>query len=506
MMATTQAISKYLTQTFPLFKLFFYIALMYLFGIVKGIVLSLIIHKTYLLIMFKVLRLEPFSSGDKTFVFRPITERYNFIGYIIFNDDFNIEALKESIIERGIKQYRKLRSVNCYKFFEFWWKELPIEQCINDLAPFEVRNNIGKFESTQDLINYSYNEIELSFNLFTQLPYKFIFVKNDNGTFKNFIILKVDHCLSDGLGFVGLLTALGENYDLKLFPQSMKKKTISCKEIIISLLFSPYYACYAFYRNLFQLSTRNTPFKSSRPISGFPKAAISSPYDFDQYSKINKKLGITFNDMMMNAFSAAISKYCSIHCKETPKRISSYIPISNRALPKDPKNLQITNDSSAVGCEIILINDPIKQCKIISKEFAKNARNIYMYKTTKFVTDFMNDYLPYYLTKFIFGSSARLIDIVFTNVALPKEDLIYAGYPVKAFYPIMTPGMTYAFIGIYSYSGKFHVSICLDNVLEMNPNEFLELFNEQMDYFLLVNTTSDDKISNSLFSIKNKTD
>lgn len=446
--------------------------------------------------MFKVFKLEPFSSGDKTFVFRPETERYNFVGYIIFNDDFSIEAIKESIIERGIKQYRKLRSVNCYKFFEFWWKELPIEKCLNELAPFEVRTNIGKFESTQDLINYSYDEIELSFDLYTQLPYKFIFVKNDNGTFKNFILLKVDHCLSDGLGFVGLLTALGENYDLKLFPQSMKKRSISYKQIMISLLLSPYYAFYSFYKQLIQLNTKNTPFKSSKPISGFPKSAISSPYDFGLYSKINKKQGITFNDMMMNAFSAAISKYCAIHCKEAPKRISSIIPISNRSLPKDSKDLQITNDSSAVGCELILINDPIKQSKIISKEFAKNARNIHMYKMNKVISDFMNDYLPYYLTKFIYHSSTKLIDVIFSNVAMPKEELIYAGYPVKAFYPIMTPGTTYAFIGIYSYSGKFHVSICLDNVLEMNPNELLGLFDDQMMYLLTINMVAECEVEN----------
>lgn len=138
--------------------------------------------------------------------------------------------------------------------------------------------------------------MKITFNLFKELPYKFIFLKNTEGSYKNLIIFKTDHLLSDGLGFVGLFSALGENYDIKLFPQSMKKNSMTLFQLLVSILQAPYLALYSFYYNLIRLDTGMTPFKSLNPITGFPKIAMSNPYSFKKYSEINKKLGITFND------------------------------------------------------------------------------------------------------------------------------------------------------------------------------------------------------------------
>lgn len=100
--------------------------------------------------MYKIFSLEPFSSGDKTFVFRPQSKQYNIMGYIVLEDDYDIQKVKDSIIERGIKQYKKLRSLKQYKFFDFWWKEIPLERCLNELSPFESRVNQVKFDSNED--------------------------------------------------------------------------------------------------------------------------------------------------------------------------------------------------------------------------------------------------------------------------------------------------------------------------------------------------------------------
>lgn len=61
----------------------------------------------------------------------------------------------------------------------------------------------------KDIISYCYEELDILFDLEKELPYKFIMIKNSEGNYKNII-----HNLADGLGFIGLITALGENYSL----------------------------------------------------------------------------------------------------------------------------------------------------------------------------------------------------------------------------------------------------------------------------------------------------
>ena len=87
--------------------------------------------------------------------------------------------------------------------------------------------------------------------------------------------------------------------------------------------------------------------------------------------------------MMMAAFSAAIKNYCKDNYHLVPSKIITINPISNRGLPSEPKRLSITNDSSGIGCTLKLVDDPIKESKEISKEFAFKLRNIYLRKNSK---------------------------------------------------------------------------------------------------------------------------
>lgn len=161
----------------------------------------------------------------------------------------------------------------------------------------------------------------------------------------------------------------------------------------------------------------------------------------------------------MSLFSVSIKKYSEKHLKEIPELISTVIPVSNRALPKDIKNLVISNDTSVMGCELNLISDPIKEYDKVTKIFKKHVRNIHLLKVNKFMSDMLNDFIPYYFTRWLYETATQRHDITFSNIALPKEPLMYAGYKVKSFLPIMSTGLTYAFIGIYSYNGEFRVTL-----------------------------------------------
>ena len=105
----------------------------------------------------------------------------------------------------------------------------------------------------KDIISYCYEELDILFDLEKELPYKFIMIKNSEGNYKNIIVFKVDHNLADGLGFIGLITALGENYSLNLFPRSMKKTSPSICQHLLSFLQFPYYLLLPFIEHFFIL-------------------------------------------------------------------------------------------------------------------------------------------------------------------------------------------------------------------------------------------------------------
>lgn len=105
-----------------------------------------------------------------------------------------------------------------YHSYLYFMKSFTNSLCLNSLKPFDIKYNFRRFDTMKDIISYCYEELDILFDLEKELPYKFIMIKNSEGNYKNIIVFKVDHNLADGLGFIGLITALGENYSLNLFP------------------------------------------------------------------------------------------------------------------------------------------------------------------------------------------------------------------------------------------------------------------------------------------------
>jgi hypothetical protein len=456
------------------------VSFLYHVGLFIGLPILLIISYLWDKLMLAFFKLEPLSASDFTFLWNTSEETFNMLG-IHRLEGLNPEGMRKLIIEKGIKQFRKLRSKVTYKFLNWWWEEQDdVEEVIKEVFSEPIRRPV--FNSREEVIQYGVNELKVRFDLSKQIPYRIIFVQNEESSpeYRHLVIFKYDHILTDGLGITGLTLGISDNYSIDLFPPGMVKK-IPLYYQLMGLLYLPYYAVYNVYRNL-SLNSGDTPFKMRKPLSGEPVTVASPALEFATYNTIRNHLGITFNDLMMAIFSSTLKKYCAQRCSIVPKKIITLTPISSRPLPKDITEIKVTNDSTGIACELYLHDDPITEAKSISEEFKKHVRNIPMANMNKLFMDFLVYYFPAYLVKFIFRTASKNFDITYSNIPGPRQAVYYDGYKLLETFPIFTTGFGSSFIAINSYNGMFRITITFDKSLEQNPNDLLQIFLKELEY------------------------
>lgn len=472
---------KIFHQTVPFIKTIIYLALIYYLGIIKGFIICLLGIKLNNWLMLKLFNLEPLSAGDKSFLWQTHEETFNLIGICAF-EKYDKDSIINLFTNKGIKQFKKLRSKLVYRFFDWWWEEVSAEEAICQVFDYEEKK--VHFKTKEDLINFCKIELAIRFDLSKQLPYKLIFLNNEKSELehmKHILIFKLDHALTDGLGFVSLMNGLADNYSIDLYPKGMFKQ-MSYLNSIITLLMTPYFAVYPIYRNLIALKSGQTPWKTDKPLSGEPLIALSPKFDFAEINKLAKQLGITFNDFIMSTLSSSIKKYCKYNYHRVPDKLITIIPVGHRQIPKTIDDIKITNDTTAIACELHLIDDPISDCHKIHNEMKANVRNIPMTKVVKYITDGNSMFMPYYISKWVINKAMKNFDLFVSNVPGPRTKLDYAGFTCHEMIPLFTPGIGPAFIAIYSMAGSFRLTIVYDKILGIDPNDLMNYFLKEIDF------------------------
>ncbi len=74
---------------------------------------------------------------DKYFIGRNRREKITIVSLLIFSD-FSIEGLKNLMINKAIKQIPKLRKKLEYKFFNYYWADVTIEEAIKRIKVIDL--------------------------------------------------------------------------------------------------------------------------------------------------------------------------------------------------------------------------------------------------------------------------------------------------------------------------------------------------------------------------------
>ena len=479
--STFQKINSKIIETVQcIFKLCLNIKIILEFGLFQGILLIsiCIILQKYILKFF--FNLEKLSTNDLLFLGFKNSDRSNLMCLFFFENKINIEAIKERFIEKGIKQNKKFIKRLVKRFYSFYWEDVDIQESIN-----RVRIVKETFVSRADIIEYSRKELNNHLNIIEELPFEFQLLKYSNKD-GGAVLFKLDHTMSDVLGWIALTLSMSDNYSDDIIPSILKKKKkqpfyLEVLTNIFEFIMFPYYALRLLLNGMFHTNEEN-PFKRVIPPSGISLFEFTNSFEFDKLNKINKKLKISFNDLMLAIISSSINKYClNNEIKYGYSKLICGIPIGIKDFSCHTSEIELKNDILGAIMEIKRIKDPLKEYDKISEETKKTIKNTSNIKSWTYLEFIFNQFVPYFLQKAIAINVGQTVDLAITNLPGPVNKISYCGCEVNEILPMMSNGFGLSSIIILTYNNTLRMTVCVEDTIKINSNALIKAINEEIN-------------------------
>jgi hypothetical protein len=443
------------------------------FGWIIGILIICALVQLFHYFMLKFFKLEKLHWKDKFFVSFKENKRQTIVTCMKFKN-FKEEELKQAIIEKQLKVFRKYRSKLVYKFFDFYWEELPLESVKVGVYHKDVILN-----SESELTNLLQKEINLHIDIFAGVPYEYIFVKykdSNDGT----IIFKFDHVMSDGLGISFSMLAMADNYSVDVFPKTVHGKSIPFYKYIIDFIGLPLAII-----EHFKLPERKNPLVTQNmEQNGVTLIANSKCYDFQEWSKLCKKLKVSFNEFIISIFLCSWKAYFKEKGIPEPTYFSTMIPIGKKGVPNTVHDIQVKNVTSMVTVVLPIVEDPIKDIGKVSTQLRKTITNVAKPLFGEMFGYLFEECAPRFLVDRGNEALSHIGDMTITNVPGPSKTLYICGCEVSEMISVINAGKIFAFIPIQTYNNKLGFSLCVDTSLGIEPHRIISLVDEKFQEVL----------------------
>ena len=346
---------------FPLIftlKLILFTYLIYHYSFILSILSMISVSFIYSNIMKYIFKLEALYAYELGY-FLASPEEKNILCGVFLIDNLCIEEIKNLFINKGIKNHFKLRSKIVNILGDYYWKEFNIDE-----AKLQVKSYDDKILKTRDdVIRYGICIQKEIFNNEDSFLYEIHLMKyGNNGTA---LVAKFDHTISDAMGVMSFIISIADNYDTSLFPSVMRKK-FSFFHIILLYISSPYYMIVNIIRNLSVKENLVTPFQklknndtnqdSKKKVNEESfEYTISKNFSFDKVSKVAKKYGMSFNDLIVSVTSKVVSrifeKYKGIMELSNLESFNLLTTVSMRQLPENSNEATFSNETlKAIFC------------------------------------------------------------------------------------------------------------------------------------------------------------
>jgi hypothetical protein len=458
-------------------RLVIIIKIVHLFGFFFGIIILYFLNQFYDYLVSKLLKIERLNYMDKFHITDDDKKRKTAV-FLLKVNNFDEVKMKKLIYERLIKNIRKFRCKIVYTLFDYYWKEMNANDVYNKL----INTPCIKIKEEQ-IYTLVKKELNSPCDQFKDVLYEFIMYKLEDG--KGALIFKYDHAMTDGMGAIASLCALSDNFSAELFQGSYQPVKIPFYRYIIDV-FKLVKLLYGYL---------GLPEKENKLIKDDIKqeetlVSFSQVYNFQDWTKINKQLNITFNEFIITTFLSALKTYFLRNNKPVPSYITTAIMIGARGVPSCVEEIKVSNLAGCSQIPLIPETDIIEKAKKVSKALKADIQNTIKPIITDFITQFFHKILPNFLFCHIVKKMTSLVDLSVANVPGPRKTLILQGMEVIDFQPMQSTGNLFANLTIYTYQNKLYINFCLDKNIPIDPDQIISLIDVSFKNINLVNRIS----------------
>lgn len=462
-------------------KFYAYLRIFVNYGFLVGLIILYVYDILSKYILNKFFHLHKLCTEELFLLGFSKSERTNMICAFFFEKNFNSIEIKDLLINKGIKMNEKLRRKIVRKYGIYFWEDVDMQTAERSV---KIINNV--FESKDDIVDYIRKEIDNHVDILNNVPYEFQIIpyKNKEG---GAILFKLDHVLSDGLGIVSFTITLADNFNESLMPDILKKLKIpfhlELAAFLINLFLFPYYSSKLLLNGIIN-KLEDTPFSSLDKQSGVTSFAFTKNFDFKTLHKINKKLNITFNDLMLAIMSSAINRYVNDFFpdrKYSYKKLNVAIPIGVKNTPKSTSEVQMQIDILGAITVLKRIDDPLKYYDLISKETRYTIKNHYNTSASRYLFSLCNQFLPYSIHRKMVKHVANTVDLSISNLPGPRREMSYCNSKLEEIIPFISMGIGKAFIIIGTYNGKVRIITNVDAALKINVEMLTKYIEDEIN-------------------------
>jgi diacylglycerol O-acyltransferase len=410
---------------------------------------------------------------------------------IRFSGQVNYDRLIVDL-EAAVKRFRRLRQrivLPEQKFHRPYWDDLPA---------FRVENNVERLplplpldeKTVERLVNEKMNTA-LDF---THPLWKISLV--DNHPDGSIIIVRLHHCIADGIALLRVLSTLTHptpdvpsvQPQVESPPRVQQQAipvtgrgTLSRKPNAIDMVA-------AIFRILFRPPDPPTILKG--PLGRVKRAVWSEPFNLHELKKIALYKQATINDVVMALSTGAIRRYMELHNDFRKRNIRAFIMVNLRGLRIDD---ELGNNFGLVFLDLPLDGQqPLDRLEGV-KNGMDTLKQSAEYAATYFILNILG-MLPGWVEQL----ATRFLDtkgtVVSTNVPGSRLKLIMADAPIQSMIAwVPQSGRIGVGLSFVSYNDQLMVGLNVDAGLIPDPEKFLELFAEE--YRSLVAAIAEDNRS-----------
>lgn len=425
---------------------------------------------------------EPMSSVDHAWLRMETNTAHMTIGVVlIFEDELSLPSLKALLQERLLK-FDRFRQRVVQEGMHAWWQEdneFSLDNHVTSLTLSEPDEKACLQAVASEIINTS-----LDFS--RPLWHMHYIDRHQQGSV---LIIRIHHCIADGMSLVRLLISLTDNaadpqavvlandnkpttgagsghhpgfWDVLTHPSQMvdyAKRTLSGIAELAKVTLG--------------VTDHSSPLKG--PLSGHKQVTWAEPFALADVKRIGKKLNATVNDVLVAAVAGALRQYMMRNHGNTAQAcIHVTIPFNLR--PLDAPIEQLGNQFGLVLLPLpVHIDDPLQRLAQARADM-NQLKHSYQAHVFYGLLEFFG-MGPSALEMTALDILSRKTSAVMTNVPGPKAPVYLAGAKLKQ--PLVwvpQAGNVGVGIAILTYNDIVQFGFVADKQLIEEPDEIADLF------------------------------